>query len=64
MVRMTCSVPAIAKRPCLISISCQRRYFVASLPIRPSGSHTPSGLVVPMSPGEIAAMRIAERGAR
>ena len=30
--------------------TCQRRYFSGILVMRPSGSHTPSGRVVPMSP--------------
>jgi len=101
---LTCRQAAIAKRPCLISISCHltkhssgstcscscsssvvqasvhatltlhgdtqiahRRYLSGILVISPSGSYTPSGFVVPMSPGVIADMttdgatRLADR---
>merc|ERR1719310_108372 len=54
VVRKTCAQAAIAKRPCLISISCQRRYLSGIEVMRPSGSQTPSGFVVPMSPGRMA----------
>ena len=50
----------MAMRPCLISISCQRRYFSGIFVMRPSGSHTPSGRVVPTSPGWMAVMETAE----
>ena len=49
-VTKTCRQAAMAKRPCLISISCQRRYLSGILFMSWSGSKTPSGLVVPMSP--------------
>ena len=41
-------------RPCLISISWKRRYFSGFFVISCSGSYTPSGLVVPTSPGVMA----------
>mmetsp|Transcript_30058 Transcript_30058/g.76571 ORF Transcript_30058/g.76571 Transcript_30058/m.76571 type:complete len:226 (-) Transcript_30058:78-755(-) len=53
-VRNTCTHAAIEKRPCLISISWKRRYFSGFFVISCSGSYTPSGLVVPMSPGLMA----------
>ena len=45
-----------------------RRYFSGILVMRPSGSHTPSGRVVPTSPGWMAVMEtdaaaVAARGA-
>ena len=64
VVRKTCAHDAIAKRPCLISISCQRRYLSGIRVIRPSGSYTPSGLVVPTSPGVMAAMRALDTAGR
>ena len=50
----------MAMRPCLISISCQRRYLSGIFVMRPSGSHTPSGRVVPTSPGVMAVIETAD----
>eukprot|EP00962_Isochrysis_galbana_P042453 scaffold15885_cov127-Isochrysis_galbana.AAC.9 len=61
---MTCSTAAMEMRPCLISISWKRRYLSGIVVIRPSGSYTPSGLVVPTSPGVMAVMRTLDRAGR